>query len=100
MAVIHGLSDSVDGVDPSQFIHTNIWCNQLPCVADACTISFGSMPNLSNYANIFFTCYVCCTILEWVDFVHIWYSNQLQYGLDACKIYRGSVPYIITFVCL
>ena len=29
---------------------------------------------------------------EWVDFVHIWYMNQPQLGLDACKIYLGSVP--------
>ena len=25
-------------------------------------------------------------------FVQIWYSNQLQSGLDAAKIYLGSVP--------
>ena len=27
-----------------------------------CKILFSSMPNLSNYANIFLTFYVCCNI--------------------------------------
>ena len=45
------------------FIH--IWSsNQVPCVADACKISFGPMPNLSNYVNIFLKFYICCNISE------------------------------------
>ena len=43
----------------------SIWySNQVPCVADACKVAFDSMPNLSNNAYIFLTCYVCCNISE------------------------------------
>ena len=31
-----------------------------PSFANACKILFGSMPNLSNYANNFLKFYVCC----------------------------------------
>ena len=55
---------------------------------------------------VFFNC-VWCDILEWwVDFVHIWCSNQSRYGRAACKIYIGCVPkcsiyvqYIINCEC-
>ena len=44
------------------FIH--IWyCNQLPCVADACQIAFGSKPNLSNlWKYLFLKFYVFVAI--------------------------------------
>ena len=46
-----------------EFIH--IWySNQVLCVTNACEISFTSVPNLSNYANMFLKCYVCCDISE------------------------------------
>ena len=74
------------------FIH--IWySNQIPCVADACKIPFGSMPNLSNYGNIFLKCYMFVAIpqIRMVDFVHIGYSTQPWKGHDAYKIYFDSV---------
>ena len=47
----------------AHFIH--IWySNQVPYVANPCKISFGCMPNLSNYTNIFLKFYVYCAILE------------------------------------
>ena len=56
-----------------EFIH--IWySNQVPCVADACKISFGSMRSLSNYGTIVsnFMCLLQYRGNEWVDFGHIW----------------------------
>ena len=54
------------------------YSNQIPCVADACKIAFGSMRTLSNCDNIFLKFYVFLQYLrkKWVDFVHMWYSNQ------------------------
>ena len=37
------------------FIFGTVNCKQVPCVADACKISFGSAQNLNNYTNIFLT---------------------------------------------
>ena len=39
------------------FIHI-CYSNQIPCVADACLIAFGSMPNVSNYSNSVLRFYV------------------------------------------
>ena len=49
------------------------------------------MPTLSNYGNICHKFYVCIvrSRKERVDFIHIWYSNQPQQGLDAYQIYLG-----------
>ena len=42
------------------FIH---FSNQVTCVADTCKIALGSIPNVSNYGNIFLIC-VRCNISE------------------------------------
>ena len=60
------------------FIH--IWYStQVPCVVDAYKIAFGSMPNLSNYGNIFLKLYVCGAKSQkkWVDCVHIYVPPAL-----------------------
>ena len=46
------------------------------------------MPNLSNYGNIFlkFDVFFAISQKEWVDFVHIWYRNQVSHVADICKI--------------
>ena len=52
------------------------------------------MSNLSNYGNIFlnFYAFVVISKKKWVDFVHIWYSNQVPCVADICKIVFGSMP--------
>ena len=74
MAIVYMWYLREEGVD---FIH--IWySNRVPCVADASKISFGSMPYLKNYGNVFlnFLCLLQYCGNEWLDFVYIGYSNQ------------------------
>ena len=43
----------------------HIWdSNQVPYVAEACKVSFGSVPNWSNYGHIFIILYIGCDISE------------------------------------
>ena len=54
---------------------------QVPCIAHGCKLAFGSVPNVSNYGYMF------CTFCEdWVNFIHIWYSNQVPCVADECNI--------------
>ena len=68
----------------------------LPCVAHACKIVLCSVPNLSNYGHCFvnLVCLLCYLREEWVDFIHIWYSNQVHVlcVTNACKRALGSMP--------
>ena len=63
--------------------------------AHACKIAFGSVPNLCNYGHF---SPKHCVYLVWyfrkacVDFVHIWYFNQVPCVADAFKISFGSMP--------
>ena len=75
------------------FIH--IWySNQVLGVVDIHVhkITFGCLPNLSNYGNSFLKFYICCDILEKNGLIlFIFGSYPQNWGLDACKIYLGSV---------
>ena len=73
----------------------NIWHNyQVPCIAHACKIVFGSVLNWSNYGHLFIHFVHLLWYLKelWIDFIHIWYSNQLPCVADACKISFGCIP--------
>ena len=47
----------------SDFIHIQ-YSNQVPCVTDTYELVLDSMPNFSNYRNIFFNFMFCCNISE------------------------------------
>ena len=63
--------------------HFCIWCiwysNHVPCVSDAVELVFGYVSNLSNSGHIFMHfIWLLRYIREgWVDFIHIWYRNQV-----------------------
>ena len=53
--------------------------DQVPWVTDACRIAFSSVPNLSNYGHfvLHFVYLLCYLRKKLLDFIHIWYSNQV-----------------------
>ena len=55
--------------EKSQIFFVHIWYSyQVWCTAHACKIAFGSLPNLSNYGQLYLLWYLK---EEWVDFIHI-----------------------------
>ena len=77
---------------------------QVRCIAHACTITFSSVPHLSNYGHLYLLWYFR---EEWVDFIHIWCSNQVPRVADACKISYGCIwclsnydNIFLNFICL
>ena len=75
------------------FVH--IWyMYQVPYIAHACKLTFGSVPNFSNYGHFFkyYLGFLMCYLREeCVDFIHIWYSNQVPCVADAYKLEYGSL---------
>ena len=84
-------------VHPCIFLHDlwmdflHIWYHdQVPWATDAYKIKYGSVPNLSNLGifppKFCHNVYLLWYLRKCVDFVHIWYSNQVSWAADACKI--------------
>ena len=66
------------------FIH--IWySNQVPYFANACKIC-GSMPDLSNYANIFLKFYVFCNISEKNVFMLFIFGTVINHNRDMMYV--------------
>ena len=80
------------------FVHIR-YSYQVWCVAHACKIAFGSVPNLNNYGHCFIHFVYLLWYLreEWVYSIHIWYSNQVPCVADSCKIALCSMPNLINY---
>ena len=88
------------------FVHI---CNSYKvwCIVHACKITICFVPNLSSYDNFFVNFVYLLWYLreEWVDFIHILYSNQIhmllmhvKYNLELCQIHVIMPIFVFNFI--